>query len=36
MASLNVYSVLVVLFLTSGAVMSTKENVQIGKVCHSH
>ncbi|MFQ6640842.1 hypothetical protein Gotur_015564 [Gossypium turneri] len=26
MASLNVYSVLVVLFLTYGAVMATKEN----------
>ncbi|MFQ6665411.1 hypothetical protein Gotur_032154 [Gossypium turneri] len=34
MASLNVYSVLVVLFLTCGAVMATKENDQLGKVCH--
>ncbi|KAB2086693.1 hypothetical protein ES319_A04G050800v1 [Gossypium barbadense] len=31
MASLNVYSVLVVLFLTCGAVMATKENDQIIK-----
>ncbi|KAG8492959.1 hypothetical protein CXB51_012654 [Gossypium anomalum] len=31
MASFNVYSVLVVLFLTSGAVMATKENDQIIK-----
>ncbi|KAG8492960.1 hypothetical protein CXB51_012673 [Gossypium anomalum] len=31
MASLNVYSVLVVLFLTYGAVMATKENDQIIK-----
>ncbi|KAK8300031.1 hypothetical protein V6Z12_D05G359700 [Gossypium hirsutum] len=31
MASLNVYSVLVVLFLTCGAVMATKENHQIIK-----
>ncbi|TYG71210.1 hypothetical protein ES288_D05G376500v1 [Gossypium darwinii] len=31
MASLNVYSVLVVLFLTFGAVMATKENDQIVK-----
>ncbi|KAG4149257.1 hypothetical protein ERO13_D05G328740v2 [Gossypium hirsutum] len=31
MASLNVYSVLVVLFLTCGAVMATKENDQIVK-----
>ena len=31
MASLNVYSVLVVLFLTCGAAMSTKENDQIIK-----
>ncbi|TYG71175.1 hypothetical protein ES288_D05G373300v1 [Gossypium darwinii] len=31
MASLNVYSVLVVLFLTCGAVMTTKENDQIIK-----
>ncbi|KAG4204390.1 hypothetical protein ERO13_A04G043554v2 [Gossypium hirsutum] len=29
MASLNVYSVLVVLFLTCGAVLATKENDQI-------
>ncbi|MFQ6648150.1 hypothetical protein Gotur_021584 [Gossypium turneri] len=29
MASLNVYSVLVVLFLTCGATMATKENDQI-------
>ncbi|MFQ6669234.1 hypothetical protein Gotur_034558 [Gossypium turneri] len=35
MASLNVYSVLVVLFLTCGAAMATKENDQIRKVCHS-
>ncbi|MFQ6664890.1 hypothetical protein Gotur_031847 [Gossypium turneri] len=35
MASLNVYFVLVVLFLTCGAVMATKENDQIRKVCHS-
>ncbi|MFQ6656660.1 hypothetical protein Gotur_026672 [Gossypium turneri] len=35
MASVNVYSVLVVLFLTCGAVMAMKENDQIGKVCHS-
>ncbi|TYI32394.1 hypothetical protein ES332_A04G057600v1 [Gossypium tomentosum] len=31
MASLNVYSVLVVLFLTCGAVMATKDNDQIIK-----
>ncbi|MFQ6640829.1 hypothetical protein Gotur_015732 [Gossypium turneri] len=31
MASLNVYSVLVVLFLTCGAIMATKENDQIIK-----
>ncbi|TYH21735.1 hypothetical protein ES288_A04G069700v1 [Gossypium darwinii] len=31
MASLNVYSVLVVLFLTCGVVMATKENDQIIK-----
>ncbi|KAG4211183.1 hypothetical protein ERO13_A02G084801v2 [Gossypium hirsutum] len=31
MASLNVYSVLVVLFLTCGAAMATKENDQIIK-----
>ncbi|TYI32574.1 hypothetical protein ES332_A04G073700v1 [Gossypium tomentosum] len=31
MASLNVYSVLVVLFLTCGAVMAMKENYQIIK-----
>ncbi|TYH21616.1 hypothetical protein ES288_A04G059400v1 [Gossypium darwinii] len=31
MVSLNVYSVLVVLFLTCGAVMATKENDQIIK-----
>ncbi|TYH74113.1 hypothetical protein ES332_D05G375700v1 [Gossypium tomentosum] len=31
MASLNVYSVLVVLFLTFGALMATKENNQIIK-----
>ncbi|KAK8358941.1 hypothetical protein V6Z11_A04G060500 [Gossypium hirsutum] len=31
MASLNVYFVLVVLFLTCGAVMATKENYQIVK-----
>ncbi|KAG4204395.1 hypothetical protein ERO13_A04G043564v2 [Gossypium hirsutum] len=31
MASLNVYSVLVVLFLTCGAVMATKKNDQIIK-----
>ncbi|TYH74185.1 hypothetical protein ES332_D05G380500v1 [Gossypium tomentosum] len=31
MASLNVYSVLVVLFLTCGAAMATKENEQIIK-----
>ncbi|TYI32429.1 hypothetical protein ES332_A04G061100v1 [Gossypium tomentosum] len=31
MTSLNVYSVLVVLFLTCGAVMATKENDQIIK-----
>ncbi|TYH74207.1 hypothetical protein ES332_D05G382700v1 [Gossypium tomentosum] len=31
MASLNVYSTLVVLFLTCGAVMATKENDQIIK-----
>ncbi|TYI84439.1 hypothetical protein E1A91_D05G364000v1 [Gossypium mustelinum] len=31
MASLNVYSVLVVLFLSCGAVMATKENDQIIK-----
>ncbi|MBA0729468.1 hypothetical protein Golax_023285, partial [Gossypium laxum] len=31
MASLNVYFVLVVLFLTCGAVMATKENDQIIK-----
>ncbi|MFQ6654748.1 hypothetical protein Gotur_025597 [Gossypium turneri] len=31
MASLNVYSVLVVLFLTCGVVMVTKENDQIVK-----
>ncbi|KAG8493021.1 hypothetical protein CXB51_010408 [Gossypium anomalum] len=31
MASLNVYSILVVLFLTCGAVMATKENDQIIK-----
>ncbi|KAG4149213.1 hypothetical protein ERO13_D05G327175v2 [Gossypium hirsutum] len=31
MASLNVYSVLVVLFLTCGAVMATKENGRIVK-----
>ncbi|MFQ6665399.1 hypothetical protein Gotur_032154 [Gossypium turneri] len=47
MASLNVYSVLVVLFLTCGAVMATifeigsisnkccGELVVLGKVCHS-
>ncbi|MFQ6665403.1 hypothetical protein Gotur_032154 [Gossypium turneri] len=35
MASLNIYSVLVVLFLTCRAVMATKENDQIRKVCHS-
>ncbi|MFQ6669220.1 hypothetical protein Gotur_034558 [Gossypium turneri] len=35
MASLNVYSVLVVLFLTCEAAMATKENDQIRKVCHS-
>ncbi|TYI84542.1 hypothetical protein E1A91_D05G372300v1 [Gossypium mustelinum] len=35
MASLNVYSALVVLFLTCGAAMATKENDQIIKENHS-
>ncbi|MFQ6648146.1 hypothetical protein Gotur_021584 [Gossypium turneri] len=35
MPRLNVYSVLVVLILTYGAAMATKENDQIRKVCHS-
>ncbi|TYH74219.1 hypothetical protein ES332_D05G384200v1 [Gossypium tomentosum] len=34
MASLNVYSALVVLFLTGGAAMATKENDQIIKENH--